>query len=66
MWKLIATAPMDGTHILVSRFPYTGERAPTKIAWKHANNKKRPGWRIGFSKTIRYEPTHWAPLPSDL
>lgn len=66
MWKTIETAPMDGTHILVTRFPYTGHRAPTKIAWKFENNKRRVGWRIAVNKFLRYEPTHWAPLPADI
>lgn len=66
MWKPIETAPTDGTHILVSRFPYDGGRAPTKIAWKHLRNAKRPGWRIGLNKMLRYVPTHWHPLPADI
>ena len=67
-WQPMATAPKDGTHILVW-FPQSGvwevfmhrfDQDDTEGWWCVSDNKNEPmplrGWVI--------QPTHWMPLPA--
>ena len=60
-WKTIETAPKDGEHILVTRFPAT-TKSPMKIAW-WGKLKSKKVWKIGNKTELRWSPTHWMPLP---
>ena len=59
-WQPIETAPKDGSRLLVTRAPFTG-KAPYKIVWWSSSTPK--GWRWRLSKLVRFNPTHWMPLP---
>jgi len=63
-WKPIESAPKDGTRVLVTRWPRTGHTDPTKIAWCYADSPAFKEWRIRLNKGLRYDPTHWRPLPA--
>jgi hypothetical protein len=60
-WQPISTAPRDGTRIIVTRTAPTG-RNPAKIVWGAEGAPQ--GWRWRQQKVIRFEPTHWRPLPA--
>lgn len=63
----MSAAPRDGSRLLMTRYPFNGNRIPLKIAWwgtwelKAASGTHRgKGWIIGSRKRLRWEPTHWA------
>ncbi len=73
-WQDIATAPKDGTHVLVAFGPYDNGRTfdqspPTVAHW--FGPPPLPGLRAGhwYLSVQTYEgpsifPTHWMPLPA--
>lgn len=63
-WLPIESAPKERDTILVTRFPATTRPPITHVRWSRGPSKGSPGWRIvGCGKRLRYEPTHWQPLP---
>lgn len=70
-WRLIDTAPKDGSRILVfSPAPSPGYRQ--HVAWwndDRYNRKPRPFWEfettMGIAWTRTAQPTHWRPLPEE-
>lgn len=59
-WRPIATAPKDGTHILL----YVGEGAAVNMTggfWD--DHPKCRCWIAGGYMRKRFPPTHWMPLP---
>lgn len=65
-WRPIAEAPRDGTRILVTRVPYDGDPAPMRITWHGTfveEGRKKKGWKFGNKYQLRWEPTHFMPLP---
>lgn len=61
-WLPIETAPRDGTHILVCRWPVTGRWSCNKVWWGKGDfDSKR--WIMSSRSKLRYLPTHWQPLP---
>ena len=61
-WKTIDSAPRDGTHILVIRYPAT-TRPPINKVWWGTARMANSGWNISSRRPLSYEPTHWMPLP---
>lgn len=61
-WQPIATAPKDGTRILLWLcFRYRNQEPRVEIAkWHQPANKMVAGF---WATPIRGEPTHWMPLP---
>jgi hypothetical protein len=67
-WRLIETAPKDGTAILV--YPPTWNGRTAAIAcWDDEHNAKKPHpyWKrddaIGKVMNRNNQPTHWMPMP---
>lgn len=58
-WQPIATAPKDGTHILV----VSPRIIPTPAHWFEGAWHKSADQRGGFSEYIWDPPTHWMLLP---
>lgn len=68
-WRIIETAPEDGTYIILFR--------PTAAAWMRVDvgywddqrfhKRPKPFWRStmapGQDLSRAYPPTHWQPLP---
>lgn len=61
-WKLIESAPKDGTLVLVctSDRHYTPETA--YYGTYHPNARGKPQWRTSSMRT-KIQPTHWKYLP---
>jgi hypothetical protein len=57
-WKLIKTAPMDGTQILLANHT----QVDAGHYWRNSN-QKHPRNRWVWSGWPGGEPTHWKPLP---
>lgn len=59
MWQPIATAPKDGTEILIAR---EGRKDYLIAAWREYGNEF-----LWCERGLRFhalaEPTHWQPLP---
>jgi len=69
-WQDIATAPRDGTRVLLA-MRETGNKGPNTetvigcfVVW--SDQMKRQGMRDGWSwyGAAFMEPSHWMPLPS--
>lgn len=56
-WRPIASAPKDGTRVLLYR-PNWAEH--TVVAWYHALGSE---WAAVNGFDVAGEPTHWMPLP---
>jgi hypothetical protein len=54
-WEPIATAPKDGTYILVFEYP---SKPLDTLYWSDFDQE----WRNGYNNHPAY-PTHWMPLP---
>lgn len=72
-WQPIATAPKDGTHVIVcdrsdDSFPFS-QRPPTVAHWfgpPDLPGLRSGGWYLSVSYTEQPRlnwPTHWMPLP---
>lgn len=61
-WQPIETAPKDGTRIWVNRAGNPSQ-AGRRVWWGKVG-VARHGWKVAASKEMRYEPTHWQPLPA--
>lgn len=60
-WQPIATAPKDGTEILLRGGPENQSWA----VWVRKGNwaRQRECWSVDMLPPIQYPPTHWLPLP---
>lgn len=63
-WKEIGDAPLDGSKILVTFYPVSKGEVPYNIVHWGSGNSNSPGWLIRSTRKLRYEPTHWMPLPN--
>lgn len=73
-WLPIATAPKDGTHILVypalAAFPLVVSwerpaRTPPMMRARGEETGHFGFWRVAMSQAkVPYDPTHWMPCPS--
>lgn len=63
-WMPIESAPKDGARVLVTRYPFTGAHAPINISWWGTDAYKKKAWIRLSKRRLRYEPTHWMPLPA--
>jgi len=61
-WQDIESAPKDRSRILVTRYPFDG-RCPLNIVRWCKGHYDSEGWNITRLKRLRWEPTHWRPLP---
>ena len=57
LWMLIDSAPLDGTRIIGWCSQWTG---PITVSFVN----KTTGWVCHCEHRLKYQPTHWVPLPS--
>lgn len=73
MWQLIATAPKDGTHVLVGTFPCPPGFITTTVAhWFDSRMYGAKSGGAGWALSVNFDgehsdhgvknPTHWMPL----
>lgn len=68
VWRDIASAPKDGTHILVGTFPCPAGRITTAVV--HWFDGDDAGWALSVNYDGEHSdhgvsaPTHWMPLPA--
>lgn len=67
-WQLMATAPRDGTNILI-RFGSDGVSQAKYVPgvphpWKFIDSQDGVTWMINHAVDTEYGPTHWMPLPT--
>lgn len=63
-WQPIATAPKDGTRVLLGRFEPDRHGREGTIAvdyWRTGERNDFTGW--GKFNMMSWPPTHWMPLP---
>ncbi len=58
-WMPISTAPKDGTDILAYQKWEDGPERILVMRWD-----EKGGWRTNVHSFVRFDPTHWQPLPS--
>jgi hypothetical protein len=61
-WRLVETAPKDGTWILLGWFELSGQTM-REVAFWHSTKKVWCQTHRAFGKEIYQQPTHWMPLP---
>jgi hypothetical protein len=68
VWQPIETAPKDGVHVLLGRFPEVGNGVThighCAVDWwrQHKDAAGYLGW--GKFNATYWPPTHWMPLPA--
>ena len=68
IWQPIATAPRDGTNILI-RFGVDGVSQAKYIAgipfpWQFIDTQNGISWLINHAKDNPGGPSHWMPMPT--
>lgn len=58
-WQPIETAPKDGTDILAYQRWEEGTERILVMRWD-----EKGGWRTNVHSFVRFDPSHWMPLPS--
>lgn len=66
-WRPIETAPKDDKSILAF-IPLPTMSLPENyrvlcLLWDDGGYTTQPGWRTDTPHFMRFEPTHWMPLP---
>ncbi len=61
-WQPIATAPLDGTDVLVH---LGDDRPPVVAGWFGDEGQNVSDWWMEYDtqNVVRGKPTHWMPLP---
>jgi hypothetical protein len=59
-WQPIESAPKDRSILAYQHWPLTEAHRILTMAW----DEKDRTWRADVHSFIRFEPTHWMPLPS--
>ncbi len=73
-WQDISTAPRDGTEVLLWCAPHSESELDSVFAaaWTVDDDDDKGTWIIpqaddregGWSDTLKWNPTHWRPLPA--
>lgn len=62
-WRLIESAPKDGTHVLISPCHLLRDKKTCEAYWHQPGNPSNPGYWMNSYGGPKYKPTHWQPLP---